>query len=191
MIDKIKKYINISMLASLFLAIIGVLIMVYPSMSIKVFTYFIATLITIIGICLIVEEFRLGKFSIIFDFSILGILLLTIGIIIFVYPNGFMNLIPILVGISFILNGFMNTKLSILMKGTSSWILSVIISILSIICGILFVLDPTFSKELLTIYAGIIILIYSIFNFIDMILIKKNIKKIEKSLKKNITILID
>lgn len=184
MIEKMKKYINATILASILLFIIGVLVFVFPAMSIKIFTYGIAIITIALGISLIMEDLRLKNFTMLFDFSLVGILLLVIGIIILIYPIKFMNFIPVLLGISFIVNGFMNIKISFLMKESSYFILSIIMSILSIVCGVIFIVNPVFSKEVLACSTGFIIAIYGISTFIDMIIIKKNIKKIEINIKK-------
>lgn len=69
------------------------------------------------------------------------------------------------------------------------WVLSLLLSIVSLICGVLFIINPLTSASVITSAVGIVIIVYSISNIIDMIILKKNINDIVKALKAHFTIL--
>ena len=68
-------------------------------------------------------------------------------------------------------------------------ILTIILTILSIICGIVLIANPLDSSIAIALFAGIILIVYSITGIIDMLLFKKNIHDLVKEWKKNIKII--
>ena len=57
MIKKLNKYINLSIVLSILLMILGMIIIIYPAMSLKVFSYGISIISIIFGIYLLIEDF--------------------------------------------------------------------------------------------------------------------------------------
>ena len=125
------------------------------------------------------------------DTLINGCLSILFGIILLMYPNIFQVMVPIILGIYFIFSGIFKMRLSLVLKyiDNSSWILTLLMTILSIIAGFILIINPTTSSIALTLFAGITLIIYSISDIIDMFLFKKNINDLIKGFKKNIKII--
>ena len=193
MIKKINKYINFSIIISILLMILGIVIFIYPAVTLKVFSYIISIVLIIFGIYLIIEDYRFEKLWILFDFSLLGITLLLLGVILLMYPNTLTILIPIFLGMWFIMSGLMKFKLTSLITYTNSsiWILSLLMAILSMICGVLFIISPLSSALALVSFFGILMFVYSLSDIIDMIIFKKNISTIKDNLKDKIIITVE
>lgn len=68
--------------------------------------------------------------------------------------------------------------------------LMTILGILDIILGCLVILNPFEASIALTLYLGIILIVHSIFNIVDMIILKKNVKDKENYFKEKISKLI-
>ena len=94
-------------------------------------------------------------------------------------------LFPILIGIVMITKSSLDIRLSLSLKNIkgSNWLLLFICAILSVICGIIIIINPNLGSIAITTYVGIVLTIYSITNIIDTIIFKKYINDIVKVFK--------
>lgn len=191
MLKKLNKYINFSIVISALLMVLGIVIFVYPNISLKVFSYGISLVLILFGIYLIVIDNKSKGFSLLVDFSLFGITLLLLGIVLLIYPSTLAVLIPIFLGMWFITNGIIKLKFTSLLADVSdySWILSLIMSILSIVCGILFIINPLDGAEVIVSFVGILLFVYSLSDIVDMCIFKKNINVIKKNIKDGLKII--
>lgn len=191
MLKKLNKYINFSIVISALLMVLGIVIFVYPNFSLKVFSYGISLVLILFGIYLIVIDNKSKGFSLLVDFSLFGITLLLLGIVLLIYPSTLAVLIPIFLGMWFITNGIIKLKFTSLLADVSdySWILSLIMSILSIVCGILFIVNPLDGAEVIVSFVGILLFVYSLSDIVDMCIFKKNINVIKKNIKDGLKII--
>ena len=189
MIGKLNKYINSSIVISALLMLLGIGIFIYPTMSLKVFSYSIAIIISLFGLFLIIEDIRYN-IGMLFDFSLLGIMFFLLGLILLKYPNTLTSLIPIFLGIWFIVSGFVKGRWTYYLSDykLSIRILSFIMSILSIACGIIFIFNPLDGANYIASFVGILLIIYSISDIVDMIIFKINVNKIYKNIKDGLLI---
>lgn len=108
-----------------------------------------------------------------------------------IYPNTLSIIIPIVLGTWVIITSILKLRLAISLRNfkNTPWILILIISILSIICGFILILNPTITSITLTLFIGIMIIVYAISDIIDMIVLKKQVKNLAKYFKENIKII--
>ena len=64
------------------------------------------------------------------------------------------------------------------------WVITFIYAILTLVAGVLLILDPVNGGKLVTKTIGIIICVYSTLDVIDLILIRIKAKKVVKEVKK-------
>ena len=191
MIKKLKQFVNYSIFSSILFIILGGLMALFPELSLSVFSYFIAMMGIIFGIYLIILDIMNRNNLIPIDTLISGILLLIFGILLFMYPGTLNMLIPIVLGIWFIVSGVNQLKISGYIKevSNSSFILTILCGIISIICGVVFIFNPLTSSSVVTMVSGMFIIIFSISNIVDAIVFKRHIKKIGKEIEKRIKII--
>lgn len=192
MIKKFNKYLNSSIITSIIFMLLGIIILLFPKISLNVFCYFIAIIAIIIGIYLILFDIRNNEFFFSITINLFGIMLLLLGIIILVNPNFISILIPICLGIWFISGSVLKFKFTVILKDIRSdnlWISSFLMTLLSVICGLTFIINPIKTSSFLTSILGFIIIIYSISDICEMIILKRNINKISKSIKENYKII--
>ena len=58
---------------------------------------------------------------------------------------------------------------------------------LSLICGVIFIIHPIASSKIITSTFGIIVICYAICDIVDMAMFKKYINDIVKTIKKHLT----
>ena len=107
------------------------------------------------------------------------------GIILLLYPDILVILIPIVVGMFVIVNSIVDIQLSLVLKdcGYNMWFLSIVLSILTIVCGIIIMINPQSSSTALTTLFGILVMVYSVAGMTNLIIFKSNVNDIVKKIK--------
>ena len=190
-LKKLNQIINEAIGISIIFLLLGIIFLIFPNISIKIVAYLIAIILIGSGIYLTYLEIYTKSFLLPIDTLLNGILSILFGIIILIYPDIFKIMIPIILGTYFILDSIFKLKLVVLLRriDNKSWIVTLLLTILSIICGIILILNPIDSSIALALFAGITLIIYSLSGIIDMILFKKNIHDLTKVFKENIKII--
>ena len=182
MIKILKRELNISIVTSIIYIILGIFVVANPAITMKVAstTFSImaivyGVIISIINIADIKEEGNLSY----------GILLIVVGVALLIYPNSLEILVSLGLGIWFISNSISRIKLAVLLKDVKevNWLLILFSAIIALLIGISFIFLPLASAVTLTMVSGILMIIYSIFDIIQIIIIKKNIVAIEKNFR--------
>ena len=101
MLKKFNSFINMSIITAVLFLLLGGVIVIFPSTSLKIISYFLALILIIIGISLILKSTSSFVFS---DFITSGILSLLLGIILLIYPKMLNIIIPIITGVWFIVS---------------------------------------------------------------------------------------
>lgn len=184
MIKKINEYINLSIILSVLFMIVGILLIVWPKASLDTFAYVIGTIMIIYGIYSFIDSFSINPALCLFQMtnSILSFLL---GICVFLNPSIFESILPIVLGIFFIISGAFSSRISFIIKDIdNSYILSLFTSILMIICGVVLIINPGNTALVITTLIGIILIVYSVSAIIDMFVFKSRVKEIDKYFSK-------
>lgn len=188
MIKKINKFVDLSIIASIIFTIIGLCLIIFPDVSLNIMSYVIGGLFLIFGIYL----FTINYNSLILtDMIFFGVMMVLLGVILIVYPKLIAQLIPIVLGIWFITDSIVKIRISLSLKDydDTPWVLTLVLSIISMLCGVVFILHPLASSEVITTFIGALIMIYALSDIIDMFMFKKYINDVIKSFKKNIKVI--
>ena len=188
MIKKINKFVDLSIIASIIFTIIGLCLIIFPDVSLNIMSYVIGGLFLIFGIYL----FTINYNSLILtDMIFFGVMMVLLGVILIVYPKLIAQLIPIVLGIWFITDSIVKIRISLSLKDydDTPWVLTLVLSIISMLCGVVFILHPLASSEVITTFIGALIMIYALSDIIDMFMFKKHINDVIKSFKKNFKVI--
>jgi uncharacterized membrane protein HdeD (DUF308 family) len=182
MLKKFSKFMWLSIGACALFMLIGILLLVFPDISLKIISYLIAFGLIIIGIILVVDYS--GSLFLV-SFLPTGILSKLLGIIVLIYPQSVTILVPIVIGIWMVINSVLGMQMAMSLKqvGYKNWLLAVILAAITIICGFLIIVNPSSGAVALTEFCGIMLIIYSICDVIDLFIFKNNINDIAKLLK--------
>ena len=177
--EKLNKFFVSSIIISIIMFIIGMILIIYPEVSFLTITYILAVMLIANGIYFIFDKETSILFS---SFLTLGVLEVVLGIIMLRNPDIVKTLFPIVVGIVMITKSSLDLRLSLLLNenGYKNWLILFILSILSIVCGIIVIANPTIGRVAITSYIGFIIAFYSLSALVDTFIFKKNIKDIIK-----------
>ena len=179
---KVNTFINSSILVSLAFFVLGIVFLAMPSVSLDIIRWIIAIGSLVIGALLIAADLGRRSTTPFFSTTLAGVIMLIIGLV-FIRHEHVMDIFPIILGAVFIINAFSSSKLTLALRGTPAGTYATITTILAIICGVLLIANPWEGNISMMIFAGIMMIVYSASTFIDMIVLKKNVKGLAKELK--------
>lgn len=189
--DKMKKIeqgwnriIFSEIIYSVLYAILGIVIYARPDITNNIIGIMIGTFLLIYGffsIFTFIERNKIVLFHWNFIFGILSILL---GIFIMLNPLSIIHFLNITVGIWLVVEGINKATYYLFMKkiGEESRKIILASAILLLVLGILLIFNP-FKTIIISKTVGVFIILFSIININDLILLKRRGKKILELLK--------
>lgn len=184
------KRITTSIICSSILAfIVGLIMVINPGLSLQAIGIIAGIYIIVHGIVLIALDFKFNKLYIPFDSILIGILSIILGIILMVMPNVLSVILGLVLGVWIILSSINIIKMSVAIREAySGWVWLLILGILDLIAGCIILFNPFVSSISLTMLVGIIIMVHAVISVVDMIIVKKDAKDIEKAIEKSLKV---
>lgn len=183
----LKKVFDISIISSLLLFLFGLVLAVNAEGFIKSITVAIGVVLLLIGVFPVIDYFRYRKEGLGASVGLIsGIFSIVCGLMLLINEDLLMILIPVFIGVWMIINGINKIQVSFEIKdlGEKSWIITFIYSILIIVLGGYFIVNPISGATTVTSFIGIILCIYAVLDIIDCIIIKVKVKNLKKDLDK-------
>ena len=183
----LKKVFNISIISSLLLFLFGLVLAVNAEEFIKSITVAIGVVLLLIGVFPVIDYFRYRKEGLGASVGLIsGIFSIVCGLMLLINEDLLMILIPVFIGVWMIINGINKIQVSFEIKdlGEKSWIITFIYSILIIVLGGYFIVNPISGATTVTSFIGIVLCIYAVLDIIDCIIIKVKVKNFKKDLDK-------
>lgn len=177
--ELVKKSGYISLLSSIVFLLLGIILVNHPEDTIKVVSYILGGLLIAFGIIRLFTYFSSRDKFQYYDFNLmLGSLSFLVGLVIIVFGSSIASIFGIILGLWIVLSSINRINLSFKLKdsGIKYWYISLVISLLILICGLYVV----FSPELILVTLGTILIIYSIMDIIQSIIFILNTNKIFK-----------
>lgn len=186
MLNKINNCFFFSVILSILFLLVGLMCIVVPSISFEVLAGIITGIFIVMGIVLILSDFY--NKSVFINGFLYGIISFVIGIVLALHPVALKLLLPIEIGIWFLVSGLLNLKFALYLKDESMvyMIIVIIMSFLSVVCGFILIFRPLETINLLVVTLGITIVVQASSNLVDIIILKKFMDKIIKKLMESI-----
>ena len=183
----LKKVFNISMISSVLLFLFGLILAVNAEGFIKSITVAIGVILLLMGVFPVIDYFRYRKDGLGASIGLIsGIFSIVCGLMLLINEDLLMILIPVFIGVWMIINGINKIQVSFEIKdlGEKSWVITFIYSILIMVLGGYFIVNPISGATTVTSFIGIILCIYAVLDIIDCIIIKVKVKNFKKELEK-------
>jgi uncharacterized membrane protein HdeD (DUF308 family) len=183
----LKKVFNISMISSVLLFLFGLILAVNAEGFIKSITVAIGVILLLIGVFPVIDYFRYRKDGLGASVGLIsGIFSIVCGLMLLINEDLLMILIPVFIGVWMIINGINKIQVSFEIKdlGEKSWVITFIYSILIMVLGGYFIVNPISGATTVTSFIGIILCIYAVLDIIDCVIIKVKVKNFKKELDK-------
>lgn len=166
-----------SLIESIFFAIIGIILINNPEGTISFISTILGITFIIIGAYKIINRMLAVEKGNIYDNNVIfGIMAVVIGIITIVFGKQISTLFSIVIGVWIIYSAILrigsSMKLKEIKPESKLWIISLVLSILMLICGIYIVAN----SAILVATIGVFILIYSLIDIFENIIFLYNIK---------------
>lgn len=186
MSDLMSKFFRSSILGSVGMAILGILLIFYSEITIVSISYIIGAILVAIGVLAILKFIKAYNNSNKNELDMVyGIVSVVLGIIVITNPEGIASIIPFVVAIVIIISSATKLQYSLELKRSNNdlWKSTMIISIITMLCGILLVFNPFQGAVMFTRVVGILILIYAILDLSSTIAIKRSVKQIRDAIE--------
>lgn len=180
----VKRYIFTALTYAVLMAIIGIFMIIFPELSLDIIRWGLVVVLIALGVYAIARDVTSNSVLTMFTGSIGGVLMLVLGIIIAMHP-GVLNVIPIILGVVIIVSSTFSLRLSTSLRSASAagFYISMLTSVVAIVCGILLILNPLGSAIALTTFVGIMITIYAVASIIDLFVLRSHMQELAKQLK--------
>ena len=184
--DSLKKFFRSSILTSAILMVLGVLLIFRSEFTIMTIAYIIGAILISIGALAIVKFVKNIKDSKKNELDVIyGLGTIILGVLVIKNHQTIASIIPFVIGIAIIISS--TTKLQYALelkeKNNSQWKITMIMSIISVACGLVLIFNPFKGAVLITRIVGVFIVIYGILDIISTITIKKNVATIQKAIE--------
>jgi len=180
--NKIKGYVNASIFTAAAFVILGIIFIIWPGVSLDVIRWIISIAALSMGAYFIASDLSRNRAFSIFNESMLGTLLVILGVVFAVNPN-VMTIFPVVLGAWFVVSAVSACRVTANLKGTSAYTASLLMAILSMIAGIVLIINPWAGSEMMMMFVGIVMVVHAASSLVDMIILKKNMNTVEKKVK--------
>ena len=114
---------------------------------------------------------------------IYGIVAILAGFILILNPTTIVSILPFVLGVYFTISGIIKFKYALDIKNYQrrTPVFMIIVSILMMVCGVLFIINPFEGAVAITQAIGIYLIIYSVLDIINSITLRKDMDIIIKT----------
>ena len=173
-------------MTSAILMVFGVLLIFRSEFTIMTIAYIIGAILISIGALAIIKFVKNIKDSKKNELDVIyGLGTIILGVLVIKNHQTIASIIPFVIGIAIIISS--TTKLQYALelkeKNNSQWKITMIMSIISVACGLVLIFNPFKGAVLITRIVGVFIVIYGILDIISTITIKKNVATIQKAIE--------
>lgn len=184
-----KKFFRSSLISSIILMIIGVLLILQSEITIITISYLIGTLLIAMGAIAIIKFIKNINNVAREELDIFyGVVTIILGVIVVYNPEAIASIIPIIIGIGIIINSATKLQYALELRKSlnKQWKTTVVISIISAVCGVILICNPFKGAVVIMQIIGGFIVAYSILDIVSTITIKKNVAAIHNAIDGNI-----
>ncbi|RHP31276.1 HdeD family acid-resistance protein [Lachnotalea sp. AF33-28] len=178
-----KEMRNSFILLSVFYILFGAVLFVWPALSARAVCMVIGIFALAYGVMRIVEYIRFKDRMSFFGANLaVGIIMALCGVFLLIRPEVLMAALPIVFGVIILFNGIIELQRAFDLKrfGYEGWWYTLLLSVLTIILGILIFWNPFVAVQTTVMAIGIILAVTGVTNLITGITASRNIRRLKK-----------
>ena len=182
------KFLKSSLFSSVGLVILGILLFFQSEVTILSISYVVGGILVAVGTLAFIDYVKSMNKNERNELDIVyGIGMVVLGIIIISNPKGVASIIPFILCIIIILSSSAKLQYSLELRkvGNPLWKSTMILSLITLLFGLLLIFNPFKGAELITKVVGILLFLYGIIDIISTIRIKKTVEDIKKVIEDN------
>lgn len=176
--EKFNKILNTSIFVSILLIIFGIILIAYPTISLRTLEVIIALYLLANGIVTLVFEMTSLKLFSPFENTVGAVIMIVLGIVLLGMPGIASVVLTLALGVWIITQSMNNIKVALFFKDVKNFPSKglLFLGILDIILGFLVIFNPFEAALSFTLFIGIMLVTHAIVNIINVVTLKKNIK---------------
>ncbi len=174
---EIKKILWPSLVSSLVILILGFLLVFQSEVTLMTISYIIGAILFAIGIIAMIHFFTNKSEDSFSQLNIVyGIICILAGIFFVKEPKMIGSIIPVVLGIGIIINSSIKVQQALVLRNVKNkyWTISLVISLLSLVCGVVLLFNPFSGAVVLTKIIGIFLILYAVLDLVNTFLLKKS-----------------
>ena len=174
---KVKKMSITSIVFSLLFIVTGVFLLIKPETAINVVCYVLGIILVLWGVVSIIQFFSDKNSTSYLSLNfIFGAFVFIFGIIILIKPSIIASIVPLLLGVWMVINGVTKLSYSLSIYKETKNLFSILGALLIVIFGVTLIFNPFEGAKALTQIIGIALIIYSILDLAESIIISFTMK---------------
>lgn len=181
-----SKFIRSSIISSIALAVLGVFLFVKSELTIVSISYIIGAVLVGIGLVSMLKYIASLNKDVKNELDIIyGTVTVVLGILVISNPKAIASIIPFIIGIIILLSSATKLAYGFELRRAHSdlWVGTVVISLITMLCGVLLIFNPFAGAEFILKVVGALIFIYAVLDIISTFRIRKAVKPIQKAIK--------
>lgn len=174
----LSKIFKSSLISSVGLSILGILLIFESEATIVSISYIIGGILIAMGVLGIMRYFY-SEINNLMDI-IYGVVTVILGLVVILNPQAIASIIPFIIGILIIISSVTKLQYALTLNKYKNplWKTTLIISIITLIFGLVLIFNPFAGAVFITKLVGALILLYGILDIISTMTIKKTFKQI-------------
>lgn len=185
---RFNKILYSTLASSIIFFCFGLILFLKPELTINSISYLLGSVLIIIGFINFIR-YVLDNDKIVRKFDvdlIYGIIGMVAGVVLILNPTAIATVVPFILGMIIVISSAIKLQYSLVLKQyeSSNWKPVFVISIISLIWGIILVFNPFKGAVVITKIIGVFVMVYAILEFSEVIFFQKNLKILKKSLEK-------
>ena len=182
----LNRFYKSSIITSIVLLGLGLLLIYQSEKTIISISYVLGAILIAIGTLAIINYILRYNDEIKRELDIVyGVVSIILGILVISNPQAIASIIPLVIGVGIMISSATKIQYALELKkaNNSLWKTTLIVSIITAICGVVLLFNPFAGALLITRIVGILIVIYSILDIFSTITIKRNVKEIHDTIE--------
>lgn len=179
--NEVKEFRKSYILVSALYVVLGVVLLLWPTTSVKMICYGLGIAMLVLGITYGVIYFTKDNLSGFLQMDlVIGIICLAFGIFILLNPAFLASVLPFAMGIILLLGAVVKLQSAFNMKrlNFSKWYLVLICALLIVALGIVLLCNPFQNERFMVLYIGICLVLDGVTNLVCLFCIQYRVKKL-------------
>ncbi len=142
---------------SLIMCALGMLLLLWPDLSISAIGIMTGCVLTVFGIIKLVGYFSKDLYRLAFEFDLaLGLLMLVLGIVVLACPELAMGTLCVMLGVAIVTDGLFKIQMALDARrfGLGGWWLVMLLAVLTGLAGVTMIVSPVGGAVALTVLLG-------------------------------------
>lgn len=184
--DSLKKFFRSSIAVSSVLIILGILLVFKSEFTIMAIAYIIGAILIALGVIALIRFIRNITTNQKSELDIVyGLGTIILGILVIKSHQAIASIIPFAIGVGIIISSSTKLQCALELKTTNNpqWKITMLVSIISVICGVILLFNPFKGAVIITQIVGAFIILYGVLDIISTITIKRNVEAIHQAIE--------